>query len=140
MLEMNILVKKCFHSLTCNWVQHPSMKESSLFCFFVMLKSPKPWHFMSHTLDIFGNLLMSKGALTWFETIWSYGVKAIDCWTIFSMKTRQNQDWKLYWNLRAFLVLLESPWQGRFNRIYFTIFKAKVWKAVMKNITFVMSD
>jgi hypothetical protein len=28
----------------------------------------------------------------------------------------------------AFLVLLESPWQVRFNRLYFTIFRAKVWK------------
>jgi hypothetical protein len=26
---------------------------------------------------------------------------------------------------------LESPWQGRFNRIYFTIFKAKVWKILI---------
>jgi hypothetical protein len=26
----------------------------------------------------------------------------------------------------AFLVLLESPWQVRFNRLYFTIFRAKV--------------
>jgi hypothetical protein len=30
--------------------------------------------------------LMSKGALTWFETIWSYGVEAIDYCTIFSMR------------------------------------------------------
>jgi hypothetical protein len=25
-------------------------------------------------------------------------------------------------------VLLENPWQVKFNRIYFTIFRAKVWK------------
>ncbi len=34
----------------------------------------------------------------------------------------------VYWNLEVFLVLLESPWQVRFNRVYFTIFRAKVWK------------
>jgi hypothetical protein len=27
-------------------------------------------------------------ALTWFETVWSYGVEAIDCWTVFSAKTK----------------------------------------------------
>jgi hypothetical protein len=31
------------------------------------------------TLGIFGKLLMSnKGALTWFEAVWSYGVEAIN--------------------------------------------------------------
>jgi hypothetical protein len=29
---------------------------------------------------------MSRDAVTGFETVWSYGVKAIDYWTIFSMK------------------------------------------------------
>jgi hypothetical protein len=29
-------------------------------------------------LCIFGKLLMSMGALTWFEIVWSYGVEAID--------------------------------------------------------------
>jgi hypothetical protein len=33
---------------------------------------------------------------------------------------------EVYWNLGAFLVLLESPQQVRFNRVYFTIFRAKV--------------
>jgi hypothetical protein len=32
--------------------------------------------------------LMNRGALLWFETIWNYGVKAIDYWIIFSFKTR----------------------------------------------------
>ncbi len=34
----------------------------------------------------------------------------------------------MYWNLKVFLVLLESLWRVRFNRVYFTIFRAKVWK------------
>ncbi len=37
----------------------------------------------------------------------------------------------MYWNLRAFLVLLESPWWVRLNRVYFTIFRAKVWKILI---------
>jgi len=35
------------------------------------------------------------------------------------------------WNLGAFLVLLKSPWWARFNRVYFTIFRAKVWKILI---------
>jgi hypothetical protein len=38
---------------------------------------------------------------------------------------------KLYWNLKAFLVFLESPGQVTFNRVYFRIFKAKVWKILI---------
>jgi hypothetical protein len=36
---------------------------------------------------IIGKLSMSSGASTWFETIWSYDVKAIDYRTIFSTMT-----------------------------------------------------
>jgi hypothetical protein len=58
------------------------MKQGSffLFCFcIVMLRSPKPWQFHCRTLGIFGKLLMSSiGALTWFETVWSCGVEAIE--------------------------------------------------------------
>jgi hypothetical protein len=28
-------------------------------------------------------------------------------------------------------VFLESPWQVRFNRVYFTILRAKVWKILI---------
>jgi hypothetical protein len=35
------------------------------------------------------------------------------------------------WNFGAFLVLLESPWRVRFNRVYFTIFRAKLWKDII---------
>ncbi len=27
---------------------------------------------------------MNKGVMTWFETIWSYGVEAIDYWIIWN--------------------------------------------------------
>jgi hypothetical protein len=35
------------------------------------------------------------------------------------------------WNLGAFLVLLKSPWWARFNRVNFTIFRAKMWKILI---------
>jgi hypothetical protein len=46
----------------------------------------------------------------------------------FQWKRNKNQNWKLYLNFGAFLVLLESPWRLTFNRVYFTIFRAQVWK------------
>jgi hypothetical protein len=33
--------------------------------------------------------------------------------------------------LGAFLALLESPWGVRFNRVYFTIFRAKAQKMLI---------
>jgi hypothetical protein len=48
------------------------------------------WDFPNHNasrcaLGMFGKLLMSKGALFWFETIWSFNVQVIDYWIIFSV-------------------------------------------------------
>jgi len=34
-------------------------------------------------IDVFENLIMNKGALTWVEMFWSYNAKVIDYWTIF---------------------------------------------------------
>ncbi len=39
-----------------------------------------------HALGIFKKLSISRGAPTWFETLWIYGVETIDYWTIFSME------------------------------------------------------
>jgi len=121
--------------------KHLSMKQGSLFCFVLfcfvfMLKSTKPRIFMlakpqifmlhawylrnpnhksSHCLlAIFGKLLMRRGVVRWwFETVWSYGVEAIDLiiepfpqWKLHEFETA-----KPYQILGAFLVLLESsPW------------------------------
>jgi hypothetical protein len=47
------------------------------------------------------------------------------------MKTKLNWNWKLYWNLGVFLVLLERSLRVRLNRVYFTNFRAKVWKMLI---------
>jgi hypothetical protein len=64
-----------------------------------------------HALGIFGKLLMSRVhecSLKLFgATVWNH----------FSMKIKSNQIKKLYWNLAASLVFLESPWWVRFNRL-----------------------
>jgi hypothetical protein len=62
----------------------PSIYEAR---YFVLSLCDLPNHGTScHALGIFGKLLMNRGAPTWFETVWSYGVEAIDYWTMFSMK------------------------------------------------------
>jgi hypothetical protein len=44
----------------------------------------------------------------------------------------------VYWNLRGVLAGIgKGPWQVRFNRVYFTIFRAKVWK---KRLIFVAGN
>ncbi len=46
------------------------------------------WNFLNqitsyNVIDIFENLTMNKGALTWVEMFWSYNAKVIDYWTTF---------------------------------------------------------
>jgi hypothetical protein len=56
-----------------------SIYEANVVCFvlFLMLRSTKPQHFMVHSWYLW-KLSMSRGALSWFETVWSYRVEAID--------------------------------------------------------------
>jgi hypothetical protein len=59
------------------------MNINIYFCF---IKSC--WNFQNqiisyNAIDIFLNLTMNRGALTWVENFWSYNAKVIDYWTIF---------------------------------------------------------
>jgi hypothetical protein len=59
------------------------MKVDNLFCFVLSF-----WIFPEqiascNAIDIFENLTLSRGALTWVESFWSYDVKVIDYWIIF---------------------------------------------------------
>jgi hypothetical protein len=110
-------------------------RQSKVVCFvlfwFVRLRSPNSRCFMLGSLGMFEEFWMGKGAPTRFETLWSNGVKAIDYWTIFSIFFWKIKTEKNYWNLEVFLVLLKSSWGVRFNRVYFTIFRAKMWKILV---------
>jgi hypothetical protein len=53
------------------------MKQAGLFCFVCHTRSPNS-HASCYALYIYGKLLTSKGALTWFETAWSYDVEVVD--------------------------------------------------------------
>jgi hypothetical protein len=59
------------------------MKVDNLFCFILSC-----WNFPNqitsyNAIDIFENVTMNRGALTWIEMFWSYNAKVIDYWTIF---------------------------------------------------------
>jgi hypothetical protein len=107
------------------------MKVDNLFCF-----NLSSWNFpnqitLYNAIDIFENLTMNKGALSWVEDFSSYNAKVIDYWTIFSLNFLTNQDWKLHWNLEVFLVLLESLHQVWFNKVDFVILKPKMWTILL---------
>jgi hypothetical protein len=59
---------------------------------------------------------MSMGALTWFETVWSYGVEAIDYAIIFSKSMKQS-------SLFCF-VKVRSPKSRHFMLHYWYLWKA----------------
>jgi hypothetical protein len=66
------------------------MKEGNLFCFISFCHAEISQNRMLHAALLVSSESSErvKGALTWFETGWSYGVKAIDYWTIFQMKIK----------------------------------------------------
>jgi hypothetical protein len=54
------------------------MKQGSLFCFVRHVEILQNHSASCHAIGSFGKLSMSRGAPTWFEAVWSYGVEAID--------------------------------------------------------------
>ncbi len=57
-------------------------------------------------------------------TVW----KLLIIESFFQWILNKFQTENLHWNFEVFLVLLESDRQITFNSVYFTIFKAKVWR------------
>jgi hypothetical protein len=59
------------------------MKVNNLFCFILSCWN-LPIQIISYiAIDIFENLTMNRGALTWVEIFWNYNAKVIDYGTIF---------------------------------------------------------
>jgi hypothetical protein len=51
---------------------------------------------------------MSKVASTWFEIVWTFGVEAIDYWTIFSIKLNEIKT-ENYIGIWGVLGVIENP-------------------------------
>ncbi len=61
-----------------------------------------------HDLSIIEKLSMSKVASTWFEIVWTFGVEAIDYWTIFSIKLNEIKT-ENYIGIWGVLGVIENP-------------------------------
>jgi hypothetical protein len=85
------------------------------------------------TLCIFRKLSMSRGALTWLvwdclgAMVWKLlNIEPFSQWKLNKIKTENCIG-----ILGEFVVFLESPRWVRFNRVHFTIFRAKVRKILI---------
>jgi hypothetical protein len=99
-----------------------------------MLRYLKSWHFMLHSLYLWKALDKALDGYRCINLIWdslSYGVEPIDYWTIFSVKLNKikTENFSGIWE-RFFGVVEKPQWVG-FNGVYFTIFKANVWKILI---------
>jgi hypothetical protein len=70
---------------------------------------------------------MNRGAMTWFRMFGAIVWNQLIIEPFFPMIFLKNQGWKLYWNLGALLVLLESPHQVWFNKVDFVTLRSKMW-------------
>jgi hypothetical protein len=78
-------------------ISHLSMKEgSSVFLFFVLfcLVCWDLWSYNAscHNIDIIKKPLMSKGVMSWFNSISTYNGEVIEYWIIFPLKIHLNQN------------------------------------------------
>jgi len=106
-----------------------SMKQGSLFCF-VMVRSPKLWHLMSCSWYL--RKAFDEQGCT--NLVWDH--LALHCASYWLLKHFLNENQikfklKTVLEFGAFLVHLESCQQVRFNGVYFTIFRTKVWKILL---------
>ncbi len=97
------------------------------------------WHLVWHAeiswpTRIHAVLLVSLESSQWVGVHW-LGLRLFGAtvWKLlivelFSQQKLNKIKTETALKFRAFLVLLESSQQVRFNRVYFTIFRAKVWK------------
>jgi len=124
-----------FHKIA-NPPQMPSciVKKVSLFSFFYFCYHGASWrpfvfsHFSTFVImELHGDHLSFLIFL--LLSLWKI-VETIYLWSkvVCFVKLRSP---KVYWNLGVFLVILESPWQVQFNKVYSTIFRAIVWKILI---------
>jgi hypothetical protein len=74
---------------------------------------------------------MNRGAMTWFRMFGAIVWNLLIIEPFFPMNFLKNQGWKLYWNLGALLVLLESPHQVWCNKVDFVILSPKMWTILL---------
>jgi hypothetical protein len=112
---------------------HLCMKQGSLFCFVL-----SRWDLLNHVFHV--GLLVSLESSWWvWAQTWVWDCLELRCiYKLLTIEPFSQWKWnkieikKMYWNLEAFLVLLKSPRWVRSSWVYFTIFRAKVWKILIR--------
>jgi hypothetical protein len=69
--------------------------------------------------------------LIWFKIVENYNVETIDYWIVFWWilnKIEIESYIRIFWHSCCWV---ENPWWVRFNKVYFTNFKAKLWKILI---------
>jgi hypothetical protein len=85
-----------------------------------------------YVLGIFGKLLMSRvhqlGLRLFGATVWKLLIiKQVIQWKLNKIKI---ESYIVIWG-HQFLLFLESPLWVRFSKVYFTIFRSKMWKLLI---------
>jgi len=104
------------------------MKVDNNFVFFYFVLSC--WNFRNqiascNVIDIFENLTMSRGTLTWVEFFGNYNAKVL--LNHFLVNINKIIIFKNL-NPKVYLVFLKNSCKVKFNEVYFIIFILKVWK------------
>jgi hypothetical protein len=112
------------HYISPNWHLWKALDEEG----WINLVS---WRLVAYRLiGIFGKLLMRRGGSTWFHDGWSWGVKVLECWTIFFIEIKVNHNWKFQRIRDVPLVLLERSQGARFHGLCFERFGLKIGEEI----------
>jgi hypothetical protein len=99
---------------------YPCMKEGRLFCSYEIHGTRMLWIVFLMSLESAwqGGVHGLGGSMT----VWTWGAKVLEYWTISSLKIELSPSWKFQRDWNVTLVSLERSWWAQFNRIHLVIF------------------
>jgi hypothetical protein len=106
-------------------------------CFVLVFLFSKLWDSLNQdasdrVLDVFGKLLMRRGAWAWFhDDVWTCSVKVLEYKMTSWLKIKLNCSWNFQRNWNIPLVLLERSWWAGFNGIYLVRFGFRMWEILI---------
>jgi hypothetical protein len=124
--------------LTLNSPPYKAESHDLMSCLFCFVLFVTPRDLSNHGTSCCA-LLVSSESSQWLVGVHWLGLRLFGATVqklliiepFFQSKSNQNQNYKLYWNLRVFFISLESSEGIRFIKVYFTISRAKVWKILI---------
>jgi hypothetical protein len=118
------------HLASCTHLKETTSlyEEGRFVCFVLYLWDPLNQDASDCILGLFGKLLTRKGALAWFQNIWTCSAKFLEYWMNFSLKIKLNRSWKFWRSWNVLLVLFGRSWWADFNGIYLVRFGFRMWE------------